>query len=150
MPTTNNKGWAVPLVCVLLGLAFLAVFWISGNPGAGLGSLAVMVGYGLLLLVGGRSEIVRTLRGQAPDERYGMFDLRATAITGTVTLSVLVGGPCTSWRGARPRPLRADHRDSRGDLPGLPLVVAVAFVTTREAPLLGTSDERREEVSDAN
>jgi hypothetical protein len=92
MPMTNNKGWAVPLVCVLLGLAFLAVFWISGNPGAGLGSLAVMVGYGLLLLVGGRSEIVRTLRGQAPDERYGMFDLRATAITGTVTLSVLVWG----------------------------------------------------------
>ena len=92
MPTTNNKGWAVPLVCVLLGLAFLAVFWISGNPGAGLGSLAVMVGYGLLLLLGGRSEIVRTLRGQAPDERYGMFDLRATAITGTVTLSVLVWG----------------------------------------------------------
>ena len=91
MPTTNTKRWAVPLVCVLLGLAFLAAFSIAGNTGAGLGSLAIMVGYGLLLLVGGRSEIVRTLRGQAPDERYGMFDLRATAITGTVTLSVLVG-----------------------------------------------------------
>jgi hypothetical protein len=105
MPTTNNKGWAVPLVCVLLGLAFLAVFWISGNPGAGLGSLAVMVGYGLLLLVGGRSEIVRTLRGQAPDERYGMFDLRATAITGTVTLSVLVGATLYELaRGQDPSP----------------------------------------------
>jgi hypothetical protein len=105
MPTTNNKGWAVPLVCVPLGLAFLAVFWISGNPGAGLGSLAVMVGYGLLLLVGGRSEIVRTLRGQAPDERYGMFDLRATAITGTVTLSVLVGATLYELaRGQDPSP----------------------------------------------
>ena len=105
MPTTNNKGWAVPLVCVLLGLAFLAVFWISGNPGAGLGSLAVMVGYGLLLLLGGRSEIVRTLRGQAPDERYGMFDLRATAITGTVTLSVLVGATLYELaRGQDPSP----------------------------------------------
>lgn len=51
MPTTNNRGWAVPLVCALLGLAFLAVFWISGDPGAGLGSLAVMVAYGLLLLL---------------------------------------------------------------------------------------------------
>jgi predicted MFS family arabinose efflux permease len=105
MPTTNTKRWAVPLVCVLLGLAFLAVFWISGNPGAGLGSLAVMVGYGLLLLVGGRSEIVRTLRGQAPDERYGMFDLRATAITGTVTLSVLVGATLYELaRGQDPSP----------------------------------------------
>jgi hypothetical protein len=92
MPTTNDKGWAVPLACVVLGFVFLAVLWASGNPGAGLGSLVVMAGYGLLLSVGGRSEIVRTLRGQAPDERYGMFDLRATAITGTVTLSVLVGG----------------------------------------------------------
>ena len=116
MPTTNNKGWAVPLVCVLLGLAFLAVFWISGNPGAGLGSLAVMVGYGLLLLVGGRSEIVRTLRGQAPDERYGMFDLRATAITGTVTLSVLVGG--------------ALYQLARGQDPGpYVLIIAIAAVT---------------------
>jgi hypothetical protein len=92
MPPTNNKGWAVPLACVVLGFVFLVVLWASGNPGAGLGSLAIMAGYGLLLSVGGRSEIVRTLRGQAPDERYGMFDLRATAITGTVTLSVLVGG----------------------------------------------------------
>jgi hypothetical protein len=105
MPTTNNKGWAVPLLCALLGLAFLTVFWIAGNPGAGLGSLAVMVAYGLLLLLGGRSEIVRTLRGQAPDERYGMFDLRATAITGTVTLSVLVGATLYELaRGQDPAP----------------------------------------------
>ena len=105
MPTTNTKGWAVPLLCALLGLAFLAVFWIAGNPGAGLGSLAVMVAYGLLLLAGGRSEIVRTLRGQAPDERYGMFDLRATAITGTVTLSVLVGATLYELaRGQDPAP----------------------------------------------
>jgi cobalamin synthase len=105
MPTTSNKGWAAPLVCVVLGLAFLTVLWISGNPGAGLGSLAVMVGYGLLLLLGGRSEIVRTLRGQAPDERYGMFDLRATAITGTVTLSVLVGAALYELaRGQDPSP----------------------------------------------
>ena len=116
MPTTNNKGWAVPLLCALLGLAFLTVFWIAGNPGAGLGSLAVMVGYGLLLLVGGRSEIVRTLRGQAPDERYGMFDLRATAITGTVTLSVLVGA--------------ALYELARGQDPGpyVP-IIAIAAVT---------------------
>jgi hypothetical protein len=116
MPTTNNRGWAVPLVCVLLGLAFLTVFWISGNPGAGLGSLAVMVAYGLLLLLGGRSEIVRTLRGQAPDERYGMFDLRATAITGTVTLSVLAGG--------------ALYELARGQDPGpYVLIIAIAAVT---------------------
>ncbi|MDQ3286532.1 MAG: hypothetical protein M3P92_12700 [Actinomycetota bacterium] len=117
MPTTNTKKkWVTPLVCVLLGLVFLAVLWASGNPGAGLGSLAIMAGYGLLLSMGGRSEIVRTLRGQAPDERYGMFDLRATAITGTVTLSVLVGGA-----------LYELARD--GDPSTYVLIIAVAAVT---------------------
>ena len=92
MQTTSAKRWAVPLLCLLLGAAFLVAFWIAGNPGTGFGPFAVMVGYGVLLLVGGRSEIVRVLRGQPPDERYRMFDLRASAITGTVTLSVLIGG----------------------------------------------------------
>lgn len=92
MPTTSTKRWAVPLLSLLLGLAYLAAFWVAGNPGAGLGPLAIMVGYGVLLLVGGRSEIVRVLRGQPADERYRMFDLRANAIAGTVTLSILVGG----------------------------------------------------------
>ena len=101
----------MPLLCVVLGLVFLAVLWIAGNPGAGLGSLAIMVGYGLLLLLGGRSDIVRTLRGQAPDERYGMFDLRATAITGTVTLCVLVGA--TLYELARGKTLALTCQSSR-------------------------------------
>lgn len=93
MPTTSTRSrWAVPLLCLLLGFAYLGAFWVAGNPGAGIGPFAIMVGYGVLLLAGGRSEILRTLRGQAPDERYRSFDLRASAITGTVTLSILVGG----------------------------------------------------------
>lgn len=88
----KTKAWMVPLLCLLIGVAFLVAFWIGGNPGSGVGALAVMVGYGVLLLVGGRSEIVRVLRGQPADERYRMFDLRASAITGTVTLTVLIGG----------------------------------------------------------
>jgi hypothetical protein len=51
-----------------------------------------MLAYGVLLLVGGRSDIVQVLRGQPPDERYRTFDLRASAITGTVTLSILTDG----------------------------------------------------------
>ena len=116
MPTTSTKRWAAPLLCLLMGFPFLVAFWIAGNPGAGLGPFAVMVGYGVLLLVGGRSEIVRVLRGQAPDERYRMFDLRATAITGTVTLSVLVGG--------------ALYELARGGDPSTyVLIIAVAAVT---------------------
>ncbi len=88
----------MPLFCLLLGLAYLAVFWLSGNPGAGVGPFAIVLGYGLLMLLGGRSEIVRVLRGQPSDQRYRMFDQKASAITGTVTLSILIGGgSSTSW-----------------------------------------------------
>lgn len=92
MPRTYDKRWVVPLLCLFLGLAYLGAFWLAGNPGAGVGPFAIMVGYGLLLLLGGRSEIVRVLRGQPSDERYRMFDLKASAIAGTVTLSILIGG----------------------------------------------------------
>ena len=51
-----------------------------------------MNAYGVLLLVGSRSEIVRVLRGQPSDERYRRFDLRAAAISGSGTLAVLIGG----------------------------------------------------------
>jgi hypothetical protein len=88
----ESKKWAVPLLCLLIGLVYLGAFWLGGNPGAGLGGLAIMVGYGSLLLAGGRSDIVRVLRGQPADERYRSFDLRATAFAGVVTIFVLIGG----------------------------------------------------------
>lgn len=92
MQTANDKKWAVPLLCLFFGVAYLVAFWIAGNPGAGLGPFAIMVGYGVLLLVGGRSEIVRVLRGQPPDERYRMFDLQAFTFAGAVMMSILIGG----------------------------------------------------------
>jgi len=87
----STKRWAEPLLRLLLGFAFLAAFWVAGNSAAGLGPFAIMLAYVVLLLVGGRSEIVRVLRGQPADERYRMFNLCASAITGTVTLSILTG-----------------------------------------------------------
>jgi hypothetical protein len=62
--TTNAKKWAVPLFCLFLGIGFLVVFWIAGNPGAGVGPFVIMVGYSALLLFGGRSEIIKVLRDQ--------------------------------------------------------------------------------------
>lgn len=91
MRTTSSKKWVVPLLCVLFGGAYLAVFWIGGNPVAGVGPFAIMVGYGLLLLVGGRSEIVRTLRGQPSDEMWRSFDMRASLFSFFVLVVVLIG-----------------------------------------------------------
>jgi hypothetical protein len=91
MRTRVANKWGVPLLCVLLGLAFLGAFWIAGNPGAGLAPLAIMVAYGALLLLGGRSEVVRVLRGQPTDEMWRSFDVRATLFASTVLGTVMVG-----------------------------------------------------------
>jgi hypothetical protein len=70
----------------------LAAQWVGGNPRAGLESLGIMAGFGLLLLVGGRSETIRGLRGDGRDERFALIDLRATAFAGNVViLAVIVG-----------------------------------------------------------
>ena len=53
----------MPLVCVALGVAAFAAQCVGGDPGSGLVSLAIMTGFGALILVGGRSETIRGLRG---------------------------------------------------------------------------------------
>lgn len=46
----------------------------------------------ILLIVGGRSEAIRTFSGQPSDERWRSFDLRATAFAGLVTIFAIIGG----------------------------------------------------------
>jgi hypothetical protein len=70
---------------------FLAAMWIGGDPSTGLFSLAVMVIFGSLILLGGRSETIRGLRGDGRDERFRQIDLAATAIAGLVLITVIIG-----------------------------------------------------------
>ena len=49
MRVTRSK-WGVPLLSVALGLVVLAAQWIGGDPGSGLVSLAIMTGFGALIL----------------------------------------------------------------------------------------------------
>ena len=84
--------WIVPAVALLGGAAYLIANWLGGNIPLGLAMFAVMVAYTALLVLGGRSELVRVLRGQPTDERYRTFDLRASAFAGGVVLVALLGG----------------------------------------------------------
>ena len=93
MTLTKNK-WFLPTFCVALGGLIFAAEWVGGNFGTGLYSLALMTVFGLLILVGGRSETVRGLRGDGRDERFRMMDLTATAFSGIVLISVLLGTWC--------------------------------------------------------
>src|SRR5262245_17678331 len=89
MSMTRSK-WFLPLFSLALGLAFFAVQWIGGNPREGLVSLAITAGFGLLILLGGRSETIRGLRGDGRDERFRQIDIHATAIAGLAVISACI------------------------------------------------------------
>ena len=82
--------WLLPLFSLGLGLVVFVVSWLGGQFGAGLGSLAILAAFGLLiLLLTGRSETVRGLT-VARDERFAQIDQRATAAAGLVVLVTLI------------------------------------------------------------
>jgi len=90
MRLTKSK-WFVPLLSVFLGLVLFAAQWVGGDPGSGLGSLGIMTAFGALILLGGRSETIRGLRGDGRDERFRMMDIHATALAGlAVILAIIV------------------------------------------------------------
>jgi hypothetical protein len=89
MRLTRSK-WFVPLLSVALGLVVFAAQWIGGDPGSGLVSLAIMTGFGALILVGGRSETIRGLRGDGRDERFRKIDIHATALAGLAVIFAII------------------------------------------------------------
>lgn len=83
--------WVVPGLLLLAGGTYFLASWIGGNPVRGTIMSAFVAAYAALLLLGGRFEFLRALRGQFDDERYRSFDLRASAYMGVVTILVLLG-----------------------------------------------------------
>jgi hypothetical protein len=87
-----RSRWFTPLIILGLGVVVFAVSALGGQLGGGLISLAVLAGFGLImLLLTSRSETIRGLT-VARDERFAQLDLRATALSGLVVLlAALVG-----------------------------------------------------------
>ena len=67
-----------------------AAQWIGGDPGSGLVSLAIMAVFGALILLGGRSETIRGLRGDGRDERFRQIDIYATALAGLAVIIAII------------------------------------------------------------
>lgn len=86
---THSK-WFLPSFSLGLGVVVLAVSWLGGHPADGVIGLAVMAAFGLFLLLAGRSETIRGLRGDGRDERFAQIDLRATAVAGLVLIVTLM------------------------------------------------------------
>jgi hypothetical protein len=86
---TRSK-WFLPLFAVALGVVIFAAQWIGGSPWNGLGSLGIMAAFGALVLLGGRSETIRGLRGDGRDERFRQIDIHATAIAGLAVITATI------------------------------------------------------------
>ena len=122
-----RSKWFLPSFSVALGLVILGASWLGGNPGAGAISFGILAVFGLIVLLAGRSETIRGLRGDGRDERFAQIDLHATAITGLALITAVIvaflvevarghsGAPYT-WLGA---------------LAGLTYILAVAYLRWR-------------------
>jgi len=88
-----RSKWFLPLFTLGLGVVVLAASWIGGSLSSGLISLAIIAGFGLFILLAGRSETIRGLRGDGRDERFAQIDLQATAAAGLVLIVTLI----VSW-----------------------------------------------------
>ena len=49
-----------------------------------------MTAFGALLLLGGRSETIRGLRGDGRDERFRQIDIHATALAGLAVIIAII------------------------------------------------------------
>lgn len=89
MQMTKTK-WFLPLFAVALGVIMLAAQWIGGHPESGLGSLGIMAAFAAVVILGGRSETIRGLRGDGRDERFRQIDIHATALAGLAVITAII------------------------------------------------------------
>ena len=97
MTALHKTKWFLPLFSVALGLLFFVALWAGGERRAGLESLVIMSGLGLVFLLGGRSDLIRGLRGDGRDEYWQRIDLHATALAGTVLIVAIIGMCAWEW-----------------------------------------------------
>jgi len=125
-PITRSK-WFMPLFSLGMGGVVLAALWLGGNPGAGLVSLGLMAAFGLFILLAGRSETIRGLRGDGRDERFAQIDLQATAMAGLTVIVALI----VAWLVAIARGESGDPYDWLLAIAGLAYIGAVAIFRWR-------------------
>ena len=93
----HKTKWFLPAFALALGAAFAVAQWVGGDPEGGLISLVIMAVFGLAILLGGRSEMVRGLRGDGRDEYWQRIDVHATALAGNVVIVAILAMCAWEW-----------------------------------------------------
>jgi len=103
--------WFLPLFAVALGGVVFAAELVGGDATGAVIALAIMTAFGGAILLGGRSETIRGLRGDGRDERFRRIDIHATALAGLAVIYTVIvmfvvelarghNGEPYSWLGA--------------------------------------------------
>jgi drug/metabolite transporter (DMT)-like permease len=88
--SVRRSRWFQPLFAVFLGVVVLVVMSVGGQSSRGAVGLGVLAAFGAFLLLGGRSDTIRGLRGDGRDERFEMMRLRAAGLAGRVVVLAVV------------------------------------------------------------
>src|SRR5262249_2537217 len=86
----SRSRWFLPLFAVALGAVVCAAQAVGGDVAGGLGSLGIRTAFGAVVLLGGRSETIRGLRGDGRDERFRTIDVHATAFAGIAVITAII------------------------------------------------------------
>ena len=97
----HRTKWFLPGFSVLIGLVFFAGFWIGDDRAGAVWSLALMSVVALLLLAGGRFDMIRGLRGDGRDEYWARLDVHATAIAGSFAIGLILVMCVWEWAHGR-------------------------------------------------
>lgn len=127
MTTIHRTRWFLPLFSTALGVAFFVAFWIGDERGAAWFSLALMGGVGLAVLVGGRFEMVRGLRGDGRDEYWERMDVHATALAGHVVIGTIIAMCIWEWGHGRD----GSPYTQLGAIAGVAYIVSLAVLRVR-------------------
>jgi hypothetical protein len=123
-----RSKWYLPAFSLVIGLVMLAVSWLGGHLAQGLISLAVLAGFGLVILLAGRrSETIRGLSGEGRDERFAQMDLKATAVSGLAVIVALIA----AWLVATARGQSGQPYDWLLAIAGLAYALAVGWFRWR-------------------
>jgi hypothetical protein len=123
----RRSKWFFPAYVLTLGLVICGAEALGGHLVRGVESLAIMAVLALLVLLGGRSETVRGLRGDGRDERFALIDLRATAIAG----SALIVAVLVAWLVELARGHDGSPYTWLASVAGAAYVAAVAYLRWR-------------------
>jgi hypothetical protein len=126
MQMTRSK-WFLPAFAVALGVVMFVAQLVGGSLAGALWSFGVMTAFAAVVLLGGRSETIRGLRGDGRDERFRQLDIHATALAGlAVIVAVIVAFLVEVARGHDGQPYAW-----LGAVGGLAYVAAVVMLRLR-------------------